>query len=126
MRAGPGWRRVVASVAVTAFGLLTACQLPGDARPWASFYDTLDESDVVLARSAFQDTLDTRVSREAGIWQNGATGNEGSITVLRTYRIVSGTYCRDYREKVKRQGRALSRIRTACRDADGVWLPVKR
>jgi surface antigen len=111
---------------VTALGLLTACQSSGDAIPRASFYDTLDESDIVLARSALQDALETRVSREAGTWKNGATGNEGSITTLRTYQITSGTYCRDYREIVTRQGRARSRIRTACRDPNGVWFPVKR
>ena len=125
MRAGRARRRVLASFALTAFSLLTACQIFDDTKPRTSFYGALAASDVGLARSALQDTLETRVSGEPGNWQNGATGIEGSVTPLRTYRIASGTYCRDYREIVTRQGNVLTRSRTACRNADGIWLPVE-
>ncbi len=125
MRAGRARRRILASFALTALGLLTACQAPGDTKPRASFYGALAESDVGLARLALQDTLETRVSGEPGAWRSGATGNEGSVTPLRTYRITSGTYCRDYQEIVTRPGRVLARSRTACRDANGVWIAVE-
>ncbi|MHA1152635.1 MAG: RT0821/Lpp0805 family surface protein [Alphaproteobacteria bacterium] len=110
---------------MTAFSLLTACQIPGDTKPRTSFYGALTESDIDLARSALQDTLETRVSGEPGNWQNGTTGIEGSVTPLRTYRIASGTYCRDYQEIVTGQESILTRSRTACRDANGVWIPVE-
>ncbi len=125
MRAGRARRRILASFAFTAFSVLTACQIPGDTKPRASFYGALAESDVVLARSVLQDTLETRVTGEPGNWQNGATGIEGSVTPLRTYRIASGTYCRDYEEIVTRQENVVARSRTACRNADGIWLPVE-
>ena len=125
MRAGRARRRILAPFALTAFSLLTACQMLGDTKPRASFYGALSESDIGLARSALQDTLETRVSGEPGTWRNGATGIEGSVTPLRSYRISSGTYCRDYQEIVTTQGRVLARSRTACRDAVGVWIPVE-
>ena len=125
MRAGRARRRILASFALTAFSLLTACQIFDDTKPPASFYGALAESDVGLARSALQDTLETWVTGEPGNWQNGATGIEGSVTPLRTYRIASGTYCRDYQEIVTRQENVLTRSRTACRDANGVWIPVE-
>ena len=125
MRAGLARRPILAPLALTAFSLLTACQILGDTKPRASFYGALAESDIGLARSALQDTLETRVSGEPGNWQNGTTGIEGSVTPLRTYRVASGTYCRDYREVVTRQGLVLTRSRTACRDVNGVWIPVE-
>ncbi len=125
MRAGPARRLTLAPLFLTAFSVLTACQMLGDTKPRTSFYGALAESDVDLARSALQDTLETRVSGEPGNWQNGATGIEGSVTPLRTYRIASGTYCRDYQEIVTRPGRVLARSRTACRDVNGIWIPVE-
>lgn len=118
-------RPLRASFAIAAMGLLSACLSFGDDKPRASFYGSLGESDVQLARSAMQDTLETRLSGDPGTWRNGATGNRGSFTPLRTYRIASGTYCRDYQEIVTRQGGVVVRSRTACRDASGMWLPVE-
>ncbi len=96
-----------------------------DPTPRTRFYGGLDGADVSLAWSALQDTLETRVSREVGAWRNAATGNMGSMTPLRTYRIEIGTYCRDYRETVTRGGQAVARIATACRDRNGTWIPIE-
>ncbi len=125
MRAGRTGRQILASFALTAFSLLTACQMLGDTKPRTTFYGALTESDIDLAKSALQDTLENRVSGEPGNWQNGTTGIKGSVTPLRTYRIASGTYCRDYQEVVSKPGREVTRSRTACRDANGVWITVR-
>ena len=97
-----------------------------DPTPRTTFYGGLDRTDVSLAWSALQTTLETHMSREAGTWRNAATGNMGSMVPLRTYRIEIGTYCRDYRETVTRGGQAVARIATACRDQTGTWMPIER
>jgi surface antigen len=125
MRAGRARRLVLAPFVLTAFSLLAACQITGDTKPRTSFYGALTKSDIDLARATLQETLETRVSGEPGNWQNDSTGIEGSVTPLRTYRIASGTYCRDYREIVTRRKNMLTRSRTACRAASGVWILVE-
>ena len=97
-----------------------------DPPPRTTFYGGLDTADVSLAWSALQETLETRVSAQTGTWRNTATGNAGSVTPLRTYRIAFGTYCRDYRETATQSGHAVARIATACRDGNGTWIPVAR
>ncbi len=77
------------------FGLVLGASARGETGPGPAFYQELASSDVPLARAALQDVLETRRSRQSGYWSNGMTGNEGSVTPLRTYRIAGGSYCRD-------------------------------
>ena len=124
--AGAARRRGLQWILWVGLGLALVAPSYGDTGPGPSFYGTLARSDATLAWSTLQETLESHVSRQAGRWQNGATGSEGSITPLRTYRIASGTYCRDYREMFTMVGRVTARSGTACRNADGVWIPVER
>jgi len=107
------------------FGLVLGAAARGETGAGPAFYQKLARSDVALAWAAFQDVLESHLSRQSGTWANGATGNEGSVTPLRTYRIASGSYCRDYRERVTKSGRAIAHSGTACRNPDGVWIPVE-
>jgi len=118
-------RRLLAAIALIGFGLTASSASASEIEPRASFYDALAEGDVKLAWSAFQDTLETRPSRQAGDWHNAATGSEGTVTPLRTYRIASGTYCRDYLEVVTLVARVTARSGTACRKANGLWIPLE-
>ncbi len=118
-------RRFLAAIALIGFGLTASGSSASETESQASFYDTLAEGDVKLAWSAFQDTLENRPSREPGDWRNAATGSEGTVTPLRTYRIASGTYCRDYLEVVTMAARVTARSGTACRKADGLWIPLE-
>ncbi len=118
-------RRFLAAIALIGVSLTASGPSAGETESLASFYDVLAEGDVKLAWSAFQDTLETRPSREPGDWRNAATGSEGTVTPLRTYRIASGTYCRDYLEVVTMAARVTARSGTACRKANGLWIPLE-
>jgi surface antigen len=107
------------------FGLVLGASARGETGPGPAFYQKLASSDVTLAWAALQDVLETRRSRQSGYWRNGTTGNEGSVTPLRTYRIAGGSYCRVYRELVTTSGRPIAHTGTACRNVSGVWIPVE-
>ncbi len=128
MRAGVGStrNRLLFLCLAMGFRVASAGATVADPTPRTTFYGSLDEADVGLAWSLLQETLETRVSAQTGTWRNTATGNAGSVTPLRTYRIAIGTYCRDYRETVTQSGHAVARIATACRDGNGTWIPVAR
>lgn len=128
MRAGTGFprrQRLLLCLSI-GFGLVLGASARGETGPGPAFYHKLASSDVALAWATFQDVLETHPSRRSGTWSNGMTDNQGSVTPLRTYRIAGGSYCRDYREMVTKSGRAIAQTGTACRNADGVWIPVER
>ncbi len=91
-----------------------------------AFYDSATEDDKVRARSMLQLALETRQSQQMAPWRNEATGDSGTITPLRTFRIKSGFFCRDFRETLKMVGSLTERVGTACRREDGVWIRVER
>lgn len=108
-------------------GLTGACaMLVDESPPRISFYRDLHTADVSMAWLALQETLETRMSAQTGTWHNAATGNTGSVTPLRTFRIASGTYCREFHETATRSGAAVKRRATACRNGNGAWIPVVR
>ncbi len=129
MRAGRGAAagRLLLLCFVVGLGV-AACQMaPAEPKRRIASYGRLHRSDVPLAWMSLQETLETRPSEKTGSWRNDSTGSFGSVTPLRTYRIATGTYCRDYREVVAPRGRApIVRTGTACRDRAGVWRPVER
>ncbi len=128
MRAGIGPRRHRLLLLCLAMGLEVAGAgtTAADPTPRRTFYGGLDTAEFPWPCPALQETLETHMSREVGAWRNAATGNMGSMAPLRTYRIAIGTYCRDYRETVIRDGQAVARIATACRDQKGTWIPIER
>ena len=91
-----------------------------------AFYDRFEETDVQLAWSALQQTLETRVSNQSGLWDNDWNGSFGAVVPLRTFRIKTGTYCREFRETVVTADQTASRTGTACRTSNGEWIPVER
>jgi surface antigen len=107
------------------FGLVLGASARSETGPGPAFYQKLARSDVVLAWAALQDALETHPSRRSGYWFNDATGNGGSVTPLRSYRVAGGFYCRDYRELATKSGREIAHAGTACRNPDGAWIPVE-
>lgn len=75
------------------------------------------------ARRAVQRALETRPSDQPVQWQ-ASSGPSGSVTPLRTFKIASGHYCRDYREVVLQDDVPAGEVRRACRTTDGVWRRV--
>jgi len=76
------------------------------------------------AEAALQEALETRTSGATAHWI-GAGGSAGSVTPLRTFRIVTGHYCRDFLETVVAAGETRNRRATACRDETGIWRRVE-
>lgn len=127
MRAGTGSirRQGFALFVSIGLGLVLGASARGEPSPGPAFYQKLARSDVAIAWAALQRVLETYPSRRSGYWFNGTTDNEGSVTPLRSYRVAGGSFCRDYRELVTKSGRAIAHTGTACRNADGAWIPVE-
>jgi hypothetical protein len=90
-----------------------------------TFYRSLVPAEIVLARQAVQEALETRLSNEIHRWDS-ETGAQGSITPIRTFRIKTGHFCRDYTESLAKDGDRVSIARTACRDGEGTWRAIGR
>jgi len=89
-------------------------------------YRALTPRAEVLARNTVQEALETAQSRTSLSWTYVEDGSRGRITPLRTYRSSTGYYCREYLEIVMVSAQdQTSRQRTACRDNDGLWKPIR-
>ena len=88
-------------------------------------YEFLNAGEIALAGEAVQEALESRLSNETHRWDSGS-GSSGTVMPVRTYRIKSGHYCRNYLETLAKNSQHLSADRTACRDSRGVWRVVKR
>ena len=89
-------------------------------------YGTLAPPAEALARDTVQEALETARSRTSLSWVYAEDGSKGEITPLRTYRSTTGYYCREYMEiVVSADDGRTSRQRTACRNADGLWKPLR-
>lgn len=84
-------------------------------------YQGLDNGAVLRAQSALQFSLEKLSSRDTHRWDDAVSGSSGTITPLRTFRIKTGHYCREYRERISSVDRVVAVTRVACRDTDGVW-----
>lgn len=113
------------ALAAAGLGLaLSACAqapAPGDAA-----YSSLAPRAEVLARNTVQTALETATSQSSLEWSFAEDGSKGTVKPLRTYKSTTGFYCREYVEVVETttDGRN-SRQRTACRDLDGIWKPLR-
>ena len=88
-------------------------------------YVALDRSQSALAAISVQDALETKLSGESLEWSHPSQAAEGRVVPLRTFRIQSGAFCREYREVVRfKRGGELERKRIACRVDPGRWVPL--
>lgn len=88
-------------------------------------YASLAEEDRARAAATVQEALENLPSQATGRWTNPASGSSGFVTPQRTFKIKSGTFCREYQEAVVTAAGAETRLFTACRrPADGVWVMI--
>ena len=87
--------------------------------------DLLTAGDIDLSQAILQDVLESQRSRQMRLWSNDATGVSGSVMPLKTFKIKTGHYCRNYRETLIAGGRMETRDATACRTKDGLWIPIE-
>lgn len=123
-RFAPG--RLPAAVAGCALVLVGACAQSPRPASGDPAYSGLTPRAEVLARNTVQEALETAHSKTSLSWSYAEEGSSGKITPLRSYRTTAGFYCREYVEVIESgaDGRS-SRQRTACRDSDGLWKPVR-
>jgi surface antigen len=84
----------------------------------------LDERDKRLAAQAAQKALESAPTGQSVTWQNPDSGHSGTVTVIKTYQVSSGSYCRQYETSVNIGGKLENAHGTACRQPDGTWKLV--
>ncbi len=93
--------------------------------------------DLTLVRAAYQEPLRVEVperlvaavdaafaERQVARWHNPDSGSRGSVKPLRTFKISTGQWCREYVHAIDLQGwqerQGILRA-IACREAGGRW-----
>jgi surface antigen len=80
----------------------------------------LDELDRQMAQSAYNRALEYNRTDRSTTWVNPDSGNSGSVTPTRTYKLA-GKYCREYTQEITIDGQKQTAYGTACRQPDGSW-----
>jgi surface antigen len=107
--------------------LVVAVALAARATAAASYpeiYASLAASDLALATSTVQRALESNVSGTRRLWRNGRTGSTGWVRPLRTFRIRTGHYCREYEETIETRRGPLWHRAIACRRRQGGWQSI--
>ena len=90
-----------------------------------SIYAGLDNAQVSLANDAMQFALEKNLSYVPHRWSVNGRSTDGFVVPMRTYKIKSGHYCREFLEGVTLEEKeTVSKVQTACRSDDGVWILV--
>ncbi len=114
---GKGRGRHVATIAGAVLGSLAG----------SSIGKQLDERDRLLMSRSTQRTLERGKTNVASTWVNPDTGNRGTITPQRTYRVKRGStssYCREFQQTITVGGKTERAYGRACRKPDGSWQIV--
>lgn len=108
---------------------VAACGSPEPDKPTAALapeanrpYGDLGEQHKKVAHNLLQRVLETLPSKQGLRWR-GDNGVTITITALRTFKIETGHFCRDYLEVVAFDSTEISTNKRACRD-EGTWIPV--
>ena len=113
-KVGKGTGKLVA----VAVGTLAGAALGGE------IGRSLDRADRLAMERSTQGALESNRTGAASAWRNPDSGNEGTVTPVRTYRTASGQYCREYRQTITVGGKTESGYGRACRQPDGTWRIV--
>jgi surface antigen len=89
-------------------------------------FEHLRAADRKLAAATIQGVLEHQPSGELVLWRNEVSSVTGSVMPLRTFKIKTGHFCREYRETLVAENKLSSRIMTACRSDEGTWIAVER
>ena len=89
-------------------------------------FEHMGAADRNLADATIQSVLEDQPSGELNLWRNEASGVSGGVMPLRTFKIKTGHFCREYRETLVAESKLSSRIMTACRSDEGTWITVEK
>lgn len=115
---GPGWTPGLFP------GLILGILLAWSAATAEPLYAALNEASRRDADTALQLALETSRSNVTYLWQSATGDISGRITPLRTFRIRSGHYCREFEEVIVAAAQVRLETRTACRNDDGRWQKI--
>jgi len=73
---------------------------------------------------AAQKAFETTPSGQSVAWRNPDSGNNGTVTPIRTYQSPAGQYCREYQQTITVGGEKQQAYGTTCRQPDGSWKIV--
>ena len=84
----------------------------------------LRATDQEMIEAAVSMALENHVSGQPARWYNPDSGSNGSVEPLRTFKISTGQWCREYAHAVDLRGwqeRQVTLRAIACREAGGRW-----
>jgi len=90
----------------------------------AAVGDRMDAADKRQQAQAAQKAFETAPSGQSVAWRNPDTGNNGTVTPIRTYQSPAGQYCREYQQTITVGGQKQEAYGTTCRQPDGSWKIV--
>jgi surface antigen len=85
--------------------------------------DVSDDKLSSIPDAVVQRALETMERGRTIHWQDRFSGEAGTVTPTRTFRVAGGQYCRDYQVTYDTtEGIPLSWTETACRTDEAGWL----
>ncbi len=90
----------------------------------AAVGDRMDAADKKQQSQAAQKAFETTPSGQSVAWRNPDSGNNGTVTPIRTYQSPAGQYCREYQQTITVGGEKQQAYGTTCRQPDGSWKIV--
>ena len=85
---------------------------------------SLDRADRLAMQHSTQTALEKNRVGSASTWRNPDSGNHGTVTPTRTYKVASGDVCREFQQTITVGGKTETAVGRACRQADGTWRIV--
>ncbi len=86
--------------------------------------NNLDAKDQEKMAASTHKSLENSKTGQVSTWRNPDSGNTGTVVPTRSYKSISGDYCREYTHTVTVAGRTQEAYGTACRKPDGSWQIV--
>ncbi len=121
----PAFGAIAASIVAVVVGLVGANYFAerGVEREIARL-EVLRLADQKMIEAAVAVALETHVSGQPARWHNPDSGSKGSIEPLRTFKISTGQWCREYAQATDLRGWQEQKVTLraiACREAGGRW-----
>jgi surface antigen len=121
----PAFGAIAASIVAVVVGLAGANYFAerGVEREFARL-EALRAADQEMIQATVSVALESHVSGRPVRWHNPDSGSRGSVEPLRTFKIATGQWCREYTHAIDFRGwqeRQASLRAIACREPGGGW-----
>ena len=121
----PAFGAIAASIVAVVVGLAGADYFAGrSVEREIARLEALRAADQEMIEAAVTVALEKNISGQPARWHNPDSGSKGSVEPLRTFKISTGQWCREYAHAIDLRGwqeRRTTLRAIACREADGRW-----